>query len=133
MLPGLALREAAASRDTLIAVIVAVLAGGITLAPSLGLLFRLLLTGRFDHPSERAAAPVGHTPRYATAARGYARLALACALAGFVLLSVVEDGTAHVFGVLALIAATALMFRAVGPADLPNDAAKPTTNTSRIT
>jgi cytochrome bd ubiquinol oxidase subunit II len=123
VLPGLTLHEAAASRDTLIAVIVAVLAGGIILAPSLGLLFRLLLTGGFDRPSERAAAPADHRPRYAAAASGYARLAVACALAGFVLLSVVENGTAHVFGVLTLLTAAALAFRAVGPADLPDDPA----------
>ena len=112
VLPGLTLHEAAASRETLIAVIVAVLAGGIILAPSLGLLFRFLLTGGFDRPSERAAAPPGRTPRKAPAAGGYARLALACVLAGYVLLAVVEDGAAHVFGVLALLAAAALAFRA---------------------
>ena len=123
VLPGLTLHEAAASRETLIAVIVAVLGGGIILAPSLGLLFRLLLTGGFDRPSERAAAPPDHRPRYAAAAGGYARLALACALAGFVLLSVVENGTAHVFGVLTLLTAAALAFRAVGPADMPDDPA----------
>ena len=79
---------------------------------SLGVLFRFLLTGGFDRPSERAAAPPGRTPRKAPAAGGYARLALACVLAGYVLLAVVEDGAAHVFGVLALLAAAALAFRA---------------------
>jgi cytochrome d ubiquinol oxidase subunit II len=121
VLPGLTLHEAAASRETLIAVIVAVLGGGVILAPSLGLLFRLVLTGGFDRASERAAAPPGRTPRYAAAAGGYARLALACAIAGFLLLTVVEDGAAHVFGVLTLLVGAALAFRAVGPADLPDD------------
>jgi cytochrome d ubiquinol oxidase subunit II len=121
VLPGLTLHEAAASRDTLIAVIVAVLGGGVILAPSLGLLFRLVLTGGFDRPSERVAAPPDHAPRYAAAAGRYARVALACALAGFMLLTVLENGTSHVFGVLALLAAAALAFRAVGPSDLPQE------------
>jgi cytochrome d ubiquinol oxidase subunit II len=119
VLPGLTLHEAAASRATLIAVIVAVLVGGIILAPSLGLLFRLMLTGRFDRPSEPAASPSDRTVRYGTPAVGFTRLALACLLAGFVLLTVLEQGAAHVFGVIALVAAAVLAFRAVGPTDLP--------------
>jgi cytochrome bd ubiquinol oxidase subunit II len=123
VLPGLSLHEAAASRDTLIAVIVAVLAGGIILAPSLGLLFRLVLSGGFDRSPQRAAAPPAPASRHTADARGYARIALACALAGFMLLTVLEDRTAHIFGVLALLAAAALAFRAVDPADLPDDPA----------
>jgi cytochrome bd ubiquinol oxidase subunit II len=119
VLPGLTLHEAAAPRTTLIAVIVAVLGGGIILAPSLGLLFRLVLIGGFDRPSERVAPPSGRTARYGTAGVGFARLALVCLLAGFLLLTVLDEGVAHVFGVIALFAAAVLAFRAVAPADLP--------------
>src|SRR5262249_23136193 len=45
-LPGLTVREAAASHDTLIAVVVAVVGGGIVLFPSLTVLLRLSLRGR---------------------------------------------------------------------------------------
>jgi cytochrome bd-type quinol oxidase subunit 2 len=45
-LPGLAVRQAAAPHDTLVAVVVAVLAGAVILFPSLAALFRLTLTGR---------------------------------------------------------------------------------------
>jgi cytochrome d ubiquinol oxidase subunit II len=117
VLPGLTLHQAAAGRSTLIAVIVAVLAGGAILAPSLGLLFRLLLAGRFDP----AARPRPHTP---TAPAGsarparLARLAAASLLIGFVLLTVLENAIAHAFGVAALLAAAGLTFVAVSPTDV---------------
>ncbi len=49
LLPGLTVKQAAAPHDTLVAVIVAVVAGGAILFPSLGLLFKLTLSGRLDH------------------------------------------------------------------------------------
>lgn len=131
VLPGLTLHEAAAPRSTLIAVIVAVLAGGIILAPSLGLLFRLMLIGGFDRPSEPAATPARRTARYGTPAVGFARLALACLVAGFVLLTVLDQGVAHVFGVIALVAAAALAFFAVGPTDLPDSSVGPPSSHAR--
>jgi cytochrome bd ubiquinol oxidase subunit II len=129
VLPGLTLHQAAAGRATLIAVIVAVLAGGIILAPSLGLLLRLMLTGGFD-PGSRPARQSPGGPTSASARSGvsrgsFARLAVACLLAGFVLLTVVEAGVAHVFGVLALLAAAVLAFGAVSPADLPDSDTRP--------
>jgi cytochrome bd ubiquinol oxidase subunit II len=47
-LPGLTVQQAAAPRDTLIAVTVAVLGGAVILFPSLSPLFSLVLRGRFD-------------------------------------------------------------------------------------
>jgi len=131
VLPGLTLHEAAAPQSTLIAVIVAVLAGGIILAPSLGLLVRLMLIGGFDRPSEPAATPARRTARYGTPAVGFARLALACLVAGFVLLTVLDQGVAHVFGVIALVAAAALAFFAVGPTDLPDSSVGPPSSHAR--
>ena len=118
VLPRLTLHDAAASRATLVAVIVAVVAGGLILAPSLGLLFRLVLTGGFDPRARPAPPPAGRTPRYGGAGVGSARLALTCLVTGFLLLTVLENGVAHGFGVVALLAAATLAFRAVGPADL---------------
>jgi hypothetical protein len=48
-----------------------------------------------------------------------ARLGVVFLLGGFVLLSVLDGGVAHVFGVLALLAAAGLAFGAMTPGDLP--------------
>jgi cytochrome d ubiquinol oxidase subunit II len=50
LLPGLSVAEAAAGRSTLIALMVALVAGAIVLIPSLLLLFGLFLRGRLDAP-----------------------------------------------------------------------------------
>ena len=73
LLPGLTVSQAAAPHDTLVAVVVAVVAGGAILFPSLGLLFSLLLRGRLGDQSGRAAgaagaSPVGPAPRSTPAA-----------------------------------------------------------------
>ncbi len=63
-LPGLTLKEAAAGDATLTAIAVAMVIGFAVLAPSLTLLFRLQLAGRFDEGEEepeavpRADAPI---------------------------------------------------------------------------
>ena len=57
VLPGLTVAEAAAPTSTLVAVVVAVVAGGIIVFPALGLLFGLVLRGRLDRP--RPAGPTG--------------------------------------------------------------------------
>jgi cytochrome d ubiquinol oxidase subunit II len=122
VLPGLTLAEAAAGHDTLVAVTAAVLAGGVILAPSLGLLFRLTLTGRFDpsHGAEPAPALASVRPQR-TNPRRSARLAGGCLVAGVILLTLADTGVAHVFGVLALLAAAVLSFAAVTPDELADD------------
>ncbi len=66
VLPGLTIDEAAAGRPTLWATIIATLLGSAILFPSLGLLFGLLLRGRFDpgaeHPREAASAAEPRAP-----------------------------------------------------------------------
>lgn len=105
-LPGLTVAQAAAPEPTLIAVVAAVLAGGLILAPSLALLFRLVLGGRFD---PGGAQPALATPaaRQTTSPRGRAGLLLSwavmCLAVGVGLLSVVEIGLAHAVGVVALL------------------------------
>jgi cytochrome d ubiquinol oxidase subunit II len=125
VLPGLTLHAAAAPRTTLIAVTVAVVAGGVILAPSLGLLFRLVLTGGLD-PQQAPAPEPASRPRQAGSgdrARRAAGPALVCLLAGVVLLTGLDAGVAHVFGVLALLAAGLLGFAAVTPGELADDGA----------
>jgi cytochrome d ubiquinol oxidase subunit II len=48
ILPGLTIEQAAASDATITAVLIGFAAGMLILLPSLGYLFRLVLTGRFD-------------------------------------------------------------------------------------
>lgn len=109
LLRDLTIREAAAPRTTQIAVIVAVVAGGAILFPSLALLFRLTLAGRLGsgETTESAAAPLlVRTLRPGLSAR----LALAAFVVGIGLLTVAGAPAAHGVGVVALLAAVALGF-----------------------
>src|SRR6185437_3492661 len=58
LLPGYTIERAAAPDDTMIALIVAVVAGGVILFPSLAVLFRLMLVGQLS-PGEAAADAPG--------------------------------------------------------------------------
>jgi cytochrome d ubiquinol oxidase subunit II len=123
LLPGLTIRQAAAPHDTLVAIVVAVLAGGAILFPSLLLLFRLTLGGRLrgygDEGADGAAAQARPpTPADLLAAsldRALVRAALACLIAGVGLLNVADAGWAHAVGVVALLAFVVLGFRAALP------------------
>jgi cytochrome d ubiquinol oxidase subunit II len=121
-LPGLTIEAAAAPRTTLIAVIVAVLAGAVILFPSLALLFRLLLSGRLAEGGE--SVDVRPTPRLVRVSRQglLARAALACLIAGIGLLTAAEAAWAHALGVVSLFGFVAFGFPAalpptVGPRD----------------
>jgi cytochrome d ubiquinol oxidase subunit II len=105
LLEGLTVREAAASRDTLIAVIVAVLGGGLILFPSLALLFRLTLVGRFDD-GERATTEVRQARVLLAGLRTglLARVAGACLIAGIGFTTIADAGWAHAIGVCCLFA-----------------------------
>jgi cytochrome d ubiquinol oxidase subunit II len=122
ILPGLTVYQAAAPHDSLVSVVVAVLAGGAILFPSLALLFRLALTGRFQAPEaqELEPAPGGH-PR--PAPRLLARVAIACAIAGVGLLNLADAAWAHAVGVVCLLGLIvtgflAVVFAGLGQADL---------------
>jgi cytochrome d ubiquinol oxidase subunit II len=124
LLPGLTIRQAAAPHDTLLLVVVAVLAGGAILFPSLVLLFRLLLLGRFDPgaagpPSRRA--PV-RSLLSASAAGLSARAAAACLLGGVALLTIASASWAHAVGVVCLLSFVAFGFLAVAPAEIARGA-----------
>jgi len=102
ILPGLTVQQAAAGHDTLVWIIVSVLVGGAILFPSLGLLFRLTLTGRLGGdeiaPSELAAAGF-QTFR----TRLLVRSAVAFLIAGIGLLNVADASWAHAIGVVCLL------------------------------
>lgn len=117
VLPGLTVNDLAAPFDTLVAVVIAVVAGAIVLAPSLALLFSLVLKGRFDPGELGPAGSAGRHPagpaRFASVLA--ARFAVALFLAGFGFLTIAESGWLHLVGVLCFVAFVLVGFRAVGP------------------
>jgi cytochrome d ubiquinol oxidase subunit II len=119
ILPHLTVEQAAAPHDTLVATLVAIIAGGAILFPSLGLLFRLVLGGRLGHGAEEPAAPGARQLLEASGEGLQGRAALACAVVGFGFLTVADAGWAHVIGVVALLSAICLGFMAAVPALLP--------------
>jgi cytochrome d ubiquinol oxidase subunit II len=123
LLPGLTIHEAAAPHDALVAIVVAVIAGGLLVFPSLALLFRLTLVGtlRGGHGEQPTAATVAPPARALVdaATQGMlARAAIACLVVGFGFLSVLDAGWAHAIGVVALVAFVVLGFVAALPRSL---------------
>jgi len=113
-LSDLTVRQAAAGHDTQVALVVAVVAGGIILFPSLALLFRLTLGGRLAAIELSPAQPAGseRPPRPGALP---ARLAGGALLAGIGLLTVADSPWAHAAGVAFLLAFVALGGRAAAP------------------
>lgn len=109
-LPGLSIRQAAAPHDVLVAVTVAVIAGGAILFPSLGLLFRLLLHGQLDHSSNEQGPVARIRQPHFAAGSILRRLAVACLILGIGLLTAADALWAHIIGVTALIGFVALSF-----------------------
>jgi cytochrome bd ubiquinol oxidase subunit II len=119
LLPGLTVQQAAAPHDTLVAVIVAVLAGIPILLPSLALLFGLVLRGGFDRERPEPWQPPARGAVLRASRPGLvARAAAGCLIAGFGLLNVAEAGWAHAVGVLLLFAFIVLAFLALVPREL---------------
>jgi cytochrome d ubiquinol oxidase subunit II len=118
LLPGLTVKQAAAPHDTLVVVVVAVLAGGALLFPSLALLFRLVLGGRLGGPATPAQSSPGMTVIGASRAGLLGRGAIVCLLAGVGLLTVADAPWAHAIGVVALLAFIVVAFAAVRPEEL---------------
>jgi cytochrome d ubiquinol oxidase subunit II len=114
LLPGLTVRQAAASHDTLVTLLVAVIAGAVILFPSLALLFRLALTGRFDPDAPAREDDVGRAPRPLGAPLG-ARAAAALLIAGVGLLNVASAPWAHGLGVVSLLAFAIVAFLQIAP------------------
>jgi cytochrome bd ubiquinol oxidase subunit II len=117
ILPGLTIKEAAAAHDTLVAIIVSVLAGGAILFPSLALLFKLVLGGRLDeHEPPRALSARDLVA--VSAPRVLTRVAGACLIAGLGFMTVADAGWAHAIGATCLLAFVAFAFPAALPPEI---------------
>jgi cytochrome d ubiquinol oxidase subunit II len=125
ILPGLTVHQAAAGHDTLVCLVVAVVAGAVVLFPSLALLFRLTLAGRFR--AEGLAQPDAKAARHDGDTRLLARVAIASAVVGFGLLNVADAPWAHALGVAFLFAFILAGFGAVMGTIVRDDGAAPGT------
>jgi cytochrome bd ubiquinol oxidase subunit II len=115
-LEGLTVREAAAGRNTLLAVTVAVLAGAAILFPSLALLFRLVLGGNLGRGQSAAGRPTQPSALRAVLAPGLLmRLAIGCLVVGIGFTTIADAAWAHTIGVFSLLAFIVVAF----PAALP--------------
>jgi cytochrome d ubiquinol oxidase subunit II len=118
-LDGLTIRQAAAGHDTLVAVVVAVLAGALLLFPSLALLFRLTLGGELrDRGQSSGKAPVGSRRRAPVSGQLEARLSGAFLVAGIGFLTVANAAWAHAIGVACFFGFILSGYRAALPADV---------------
>ena len=106
-LPGLTVEEAAAGNSTLIPLLVGLGIGAFILVPSLFVLFRLVLAGRFDPDAPRAATS---TPERAAAALSPPALTVPLGLGVGAALALVVATTSwlQVLAVLVLMTAIAL-------------------------
>ncbi len=131
LLPGLTVGQAAAPHDTIVALVVAVLAGGTILFPSLAVLFRLTLAGTFGggySSSAEVTAPLGPVAPpgpvavvRASAAGLLARAAAALLIAGIGFLTIADAGWAHAIGVVCLLGFVVVGFGAVEPGELADE------------
>ena len=118
-LEGLTVREAAAGRETLVAVVVAVLAGAVILFPSLALLFGFVLGRAPGGRKSVAERPVEARSLVTALGPGLlTRLALAFLVAGVGFLTVADAAWTHALGVLCLFAFIVAAFPAALPPDL---------------
>ena len=105
--PDLTLEEAAAEEATLVAVVVSVGLGLLILLPSLALLFRLVLSGRFDPGRELQDAPAGT----AGSARPPIPLAAVAAVAGIgAAVTFLSEGWLLYVGLAVMLAGMVLAF-----------------------
>ena len=110
-LPGLTVEQAAASRSALIATLVGVGIGAIVLVPSLVLLFRLFLRGRFDPNAPDVEVLSAATTTDAVAVPPQLGIAAAaCLVVGGPLLFFFGSAWAHIIGVPLLLIFVGLGF-----------------------
>jgi cytochrome d ubiquinol oxidase subunit II len=125
LLPGLTIDQAASPHDTMVAVVVAVLAGAVLLFPALALLFTLTLRGHLGaHGDETAAVTSAGQTGVSQLLLGPtlgARLAVALLIVGFGLLTVAEASWAHAIGVVGLLGFIVVAFAALVPQALAED------------
>jgi cytochrome bd ubiquinol oxidase subunit II len=121
LLPGLTVDQAAAPHDTLVALVVSVLAGGAILFPSLALLFSLTLRGQL-HPAddENASVVGGRSVSGLRPALGV-RVAVALLIVGVGMLNAADAPWAHAIGVVSLFAFIVVGFAAIVPPALADE------------
>jgi cytochrome bd ubiquinol oxidase subunit II len=119
LLPGLTIDQAAASHDTRVVVIVAVVAGGVLLFPSLALLFAITFRGQSAATGAEAAGTFAGFPLRATATAP--RLAVALFIVGLGMLNAANAGWCHIIGVIALFGFVVAGFTAIVPRALAGD------------
>jgi cytochrome d ubiquinol oxidase subunit II len=125
-LPGLTVSEAAAPRNTLIAVLVAIAFGAVVLFPSLALLFRLALGGHLGAGEARAVDDAGAGDLLAASRPGLlGRIAVGCLVVGIGFLNLADAGWAHAIGVVALAGFVVLGGMAALPALLASPRDEP--------
>jgi cytochrome d ubiquinol oxidase subunit II len=124
-LRGLTIRQAAAGHDTLVAIVVAILAGAVILFPSLGLLFRLTLGGRLGPGEERSSRARGGGPRQLARDRTGLRFAVAFLVAGVGFLTIADAAWAHVIGVVCFFAFILSGYQSALPDDVLDVAPPP--------
>jgi cytochrome d ubiquinol oxidase subunit II len=126
LLPGLTVDQAAAPHDTMVAVVVAVLAGAVLLFPALALLFTLTLRGHLGaHGAEAepvATAGQSGVGQMLLGPTLGARLAVALLIVGIGLLNLADAPWAHAIGVVSLLAFILVAFAALVPRTLTEDA-----------
>jgi Cytochrome bd terminal oxidase subunit I len=133
-LPGMTVAQAAAGRETLVALVIAVACGSVILLPSLALLYTLFLRGRLDTPETRAAEETAHaggapapaagveivagspaTEASSPRVRAWSGAAVTGLVAGTGLLVFADYPWAHVLGVAALVVCAISVFLLAAP------------------
>jgi cytochrome d ubiquinol oxidase subunit II len=119
LLPGLTVEEAAAGRPTLVATVVGVAVGAVVVIPSLAVLFRLVLRGRFD---TKAAAGdyLASQPRSRPRRLSLGGFAAGAAAVGLPLALIFDGGPFLAIGILALLASVAVAWVALAAAAAAN-------------
>ena len=120
LLPGLTIDQAAASHDTLVTVVVAVVAGGVLLFPSLALLFTITFRGPSPATGGEATGTSVGFPLRATATAP--RIAAVLFIVGLGMLNAANAGWCHIIGVIALFGFVIAGFTAIVPRELAGDA-----------
>ena len=113
--------QAAAGHDTLVAVVVVVLAGAVILLPALAVLFNLTLAGRLR--SDEGPPAAGGATHRSLRVGLLSRVAAACLIAGTGLLGIADAGWAHGIGVACLILFAVIAFGAIVVSALDAEAA----------
>ena len=108
--------DGAAGHDTLVWIVASVLVGGAIVFPSLGILFRLALTGRFRAEERTPFEPT--RGRRSFKSGPLTRASVAFLIAGLGLLTLADAAWEHAIGVLCLLGFMVVAFLAIVPRSL---------------